>query len=63
MVANARNTPPDLDKARCTQTTGEDGKEPTVPLGEFADDEEEDTPHEAEEDNAQDDDLPGVGVD
>jgi len=34
-----------------------------VTLGELADDEEEDTPYNAKKDNAQDDNLPGVGVD
>jgi hypothetical protein len=45
MVTDARDSPPDLNKARCAQTTGEHGKEPAVSLGELADDKEEDTPH------------------
>ena len=54
MIANARNTPPDLDEARGTKTTSKYGEEPAVFLREFADDEEEDAPHDAEEDNTQD---------
>lgn len=51
-----------MDEAGCAQATGEDGKEPTVFLGELADDEEEDAPDEAEKDDAEEDDLPWVGV-
>ena len=51
-----------MDEAGCAQAAGEDGKEPTVSLGEFANDEEEYTPDNAEEDDAEDDDLPCVGV-
>lgn len=62
VVPDAGDGPPDLDEAGCAQATGEDGKEPTVFLGESADDEEEDAPNEAEEDDAEEDDLPCVGV-
>lgn len=62
IVPYAGDGPPDLDEAGCAQTASEDRKEPTVFLGPFADDEEEDAPDKAEEDNAEKDDLPRVGV-
>lgn len=62
VVANTGDGPPDLDESRCTQTTGEHGKEPAVCLGVSADDEQEDAPHKTEEDDTQDDNLPCVGV-
>lgn len=62
IVANARDSPPDLNESRCTKTTSKDGKEPAVLLRESADDEEEDTPNSTEKDNAEDDDLPCVGM-
>lgn len=45
VVTDSGDTPPDLDEARGSQTTGEDGNEPTVSLGELAHAEQEDAPH------------------
>lgn len=62
VVSDAGDGPPDLDEAGCAQAAGKDGKEPTVSLGEFANDEEEDAPDKAEKDDAEEDNLPCVGV-
>lgn len=62
VVTDSGDTPPNLDEARGSQTTGEDGNEPTVSLGEFADAEQEDAPYYTEEQDAKEDNLPWLGV-
>lgn len=62
VVPDARDTPPDLGPAGGTETAGEHGQDPAVFLGEVAEDEEEAGPDETEEDNAENDDLPGFCV-
>lgn len=62
IVPDAGDTPPYLDEPWCAQTTGEDREEPTMPLGKLADDEKENAPEDAEEGDAEKDNLPCVGV-